>query len=586
MTLPPQTPLLDRISGPEDLRALSDTDLAALAGELRAETIQAVSRTGGHLGAGLGVVELTVALHAVFDTPRDRLIWDVGHQAYPHKILTGRRAAMESLRQAGGLSGFTKRDESPFDPFGAGHASTSISAALGFAMGARLGGETEPPLGDAIAVIGDGAMSGGMAFEALNHAGHLGQRLFVVLNDNERSIDPPVGMTRSGAMFAEFGLEYRGPVDGHDMAALLAELRAARDTATGPVLIHVKTRKGKGYGPAESAADGGHATEKFNLATGAQEKAQSKAPSYSKVFGQTLLNAAQTDKRVVAITAAMAEGTGLAPMAEALPDRVFDVGIAEQHAVTFAAGLAAAGMRPFAAIYSTFLQRGLDQVIHDVAIQSLPVRFMIDRAGLVGADGPTHAGAFDLAFLSNLPEFVVMAPSDEAELARMVVTAQGIDGGPSAVRYPRGAGLGVAMPEPPTPLPIGKARVIREGRGVAILSLGTRLSEVLVAADLLADEGITPTIVDARFAKPLDEALIAELAQSHDALVTIEEGAAGGFGARVAEYLSECGFLRGQVALSMMTLPDRFIPHGSPDAMYEAAGLTAPHIADHVRKTM
>ncbi|MES2144646.1 MAG: 1-deoxy-D-xylulose-5-phosphate synthase, partial [Pseudomonadota bacterium] len=579
----PNTPILDRVTLPSDLKSLSDRDLRQLADELRAETISAVSVTGGHLGAGLGVVELTVALHAVFDAPRDKIIWDVGHQCYPHKILTGRRDRIRTLRTEGGLSGFTKRSESPYDPFGAAHSSTSISAALGFTMAADLGGDP----GDAVAVIGDGAMSAGMAFEALNNAGHLKKRLFVILNDNEMSIAPPVGalssylsrlyaeapfqelktaarsvvsllpeplqegarrakemlkgMTVGGTLFEELGFSYVGPIDGHDLDQLLPVLRTAHDRATGPMLIHVITKKGKGYPPAEAARDKGHATAKFDLATGVQAKASSNAPSYTKVFAQSLIAEAERDDRIVAVTAAMPDGTGLDHFAARFPRRSFDVGIAEQHAVTFSAGLAAGGMKPFCAIYSTFLQRGYDQVVHDVAIQRLPVRFAIDRAGLVGADGATHAGAFDVAFLANLPGFTVMAAADEAELVHMVATAAAHDAGPIAFRYPRGEGMGVDMPARGIALKIGKGRILREGARVAILSFGTRLGEVMKAAESLSQRGLAPTVADARFAKPLDRDLILQLAAHHQALITVEEGAIGGFGSHVAQLLADEG---------------------------------------------
>lgn len=624
----PATPVLDRVQLPSDLKALSDRELKQLADELRAETISAVSVTGGHLGAGLGVVELTVALHAVFDAPRDKIIWDVGHQCYPHKILTGRRDRIRTLRMAGGLSGFTKRSESPYDPFGAGHSSTSISAALGFAMARELGGDP----GDAIAVIGDGAMSAGMAFEALNNAGHLGKRLFVILNDNEMSIAPPTGalstyltrlytrgpfqelkaaakgavsllpapmqegakrakemlkgMTVGGTMFEELGFSYIGPVDGHDLEQLLALLRTVKARADGPVLIHAVTKKGKGYAPAERAADKGHATAKFDVATGTQAKAKSNAPSYTSVFARALLDQAGRDDRIVAVTAAMPDGTGLNLFAERFPRRCFDVGIAEQHAVTFAAGLAAGGMKPFCALYSTFLQRGYDQVVHDVAIQRLPVRFAIDRAGLVGADGATHAGAYDIAFLANLPGMVVMAAADEAELVHMVATAAAYDDGPIAFRYPRGEGTGVDMPERGTPLPIGKGRVICEGKGVAILSLGTRLAEVMRAREALMARGIKPTVVDARFAKPLDRELILRLARSHQALITIEEGAVGGFGSLVAQLLSDEGVFDGGLRFRQMVLPDTFIDHATPEAMYHEARMSAADIEERVLEVL
>ncbi|MGR3485409.1 MAG: 1-deoxy-D-xylulose-5-phosphate synthase [Paracoccaceae bacterium] len=617
------TPILDRISAPADLRGLRDADLTALSHELRREVIEAVATTGGHLGSSLGVVELTVALHAVFDTPRDRLIWDVGHQCYPHKVLTGRRAAMAGLRQEGGISGFTKRAESPFDPFGAAHSSTSISAALGFATARDLGAAG---VGDAIAVIGDGAISAGMAYEALNNAGSEGRRLFVILNDNEMSIAPPVGAMSSylstlsatppglaaarladgfeaalpgplrdharraralvtglpggqGTMFESLGLEYMGPVDGHDMGQLLAVLRAARVRATGPVLIHVCTVKGKGYAPAEGSADKYHGVGRFDPATGAQSKAKANAPSYTSVFGQALADLAATDPTVCAITAAMPSGTGLDKMAKVAPERVFDVGIAEQHGVTFAAGLAAAGMKPFCAIYSTFLQRGYDQVVHDVALQGLPVRFMIDRAGLVGADGPTHAGAFDTGFLSALPGMVVMAASDEAELVDMVATAHAHDAGPIALRYPRGEGEGAPVPARGTPLAIGRGRVVREGTDVALLSFGAHLGVARRAADLLADQGLSATVADARFAKPLDLTLIRRLIRGHRALVCVEQGARGGFGAMVLEAVANEGLLDGACALRTMTLPDRWIDQAAPDAMYADAGLSAADIA-------
>ena len=620
MTDRPKTPLLDRVTLPSDMKALSDRDLRQLADELRAETISAVSVTGGHLGAGLGVVELTVALHAVFDAPRDRIIWDVGHQCYPHKILTGRRDRIRTLRMKDGLSGFTKRSESPYDPFGAAHSSTSISAALGFAVARDLGAGG----GDAIAVIGDGSMSAGMAFEAMNNAGHLKKRLIVVLNDNEMSIAPPVGalssylsrlyagepfqelkaaakgavsllpepfqlgarrakemlksMTVGGTLFEELGFSYVGPIDGHDLDQLLPVLRTVKARATGPVLIHVITRKGKGYAPAEAARDRGHATAKFDVLTGVQTKAVSNAPSYTKVFAQSLIRQAEADERIVAVTAAMPDGTGLDLFAERFPKRCFDVGIAEQHAVTFSAGMAAGGLKPFCAIYSTFLQRGYDQVVHDVAIQRLPVRFAIDRAGLVGADGATHAGAFDVAFLANLPGFVVMAAADEAELVHMVATAAAHDGGPIAFRFPRGDGIGLDMPARGVPLEIGRGRVIREGARVAILSFGTRLAEVLIAAEALAARGIAPTVADARFAKPLDRDLILRLAREHEALITIEEGAIGGFGSHVAQLLAEEGIFDRGLKFRSMVLPDVFIDQASPEAMYAVAGMNAAQI--------
>ena len=632
MTQGPKTPLLDRVNTPADMKGLSDRELIQLAGELRAETVDVVSQTGGHLGAGLGVVELTVALHAVFDTPRDKIIWDVSHQAYPHKILTGRRDRMRSIRQKGGLSGFTKRSESPFDPFGAAHSSTSISAALGFAVGRDLGGDIPEGLGDAIAVIGDGSMSAGMAFEAMNNAGHLKKRLFVVLNDNEMSIAPPVGalsahlsrlyaeapfqdfkdaakgaismlpgplregakrakdmlkgMAVGGSLFETLGFNYVGPIDGHDLDQLLPVLRTLKDRATGPTLIHVLTKKGKGYAPAEQSADRGHARGKFDVATGKSVPAPSNAPSYTSVFGKTLRKMMADDPRICAVTAAMPDGTGLDLVAEHYPSRVFDVGIAEQHGVTFAAGLAAAGMRPFCAMYSTFLQRGYDQVVHDVAIQRLPVRFAIDRAGLVGADGATHAGSFDVAYLANLPGMVVMAAADEAELVHMIATAAAYDDGPIAFRYPRGAGVGVDLPSTGTPLEIGKSRRIADGADIAILSFGTRLSEVKKAADQLHDEGITPTIVDARFAKPLDRDMILQLTQQHRALLTIEEGAIGGFGSHVAQLLADEGvFDRGLIFRSMV-LPDTFIDQASPEDMYAEAQMNADDIAQKIRSLM
>ncbi|MEY8119626.1 1-deoxy-D-xylulose-5-phosphate synthase [Falsihalocynthiibacter sp. BN13B15] len=624
MSQRPVTPILDRISAPADMKALSDPELTQLANELRAETISAVSVTGGHLGAGLGVVELTTAIHAVFDTPKDRLIWDVGHQCYPHKILTGRRDRIRTLRQKGGLSGFTKRSESPYDPFGAAHSSTSISAALGFAVARDLGGAPEHGIGDAIAVIGDGSMSAGMAYEAMNNAGHLKKRMFVILNDNEMSIAPPVGamssylsslyagapfqelkaaargavsllphpfqegakrakemvkhMTVGGTLFEELGFSYVGPIDGHDMDALLAVLRTVKSRATGPMLIHVLTKKGKGYAPAESARDKGHATAKFDVLTGEQKKVPSNAPSYTNIFAKALLAEAAKDDKIAAVTAAMPDGTGLNLFAERYPSRCFDVGIAEQHGVTFAAALAAGGIKPFCAIYSTFLQRGYDQVVHDVAIQRLPVRFAIDRAGLVGADGATHAGSFDIAFLANLPDFVVMAAADEAELVHMVATAASINDRPSAFRFPRGEGVGVDLPERGIPLEIGKGRMIQEGARVAILSFGTRLSEVEKAAEKLAARGITPTIADARFAKPLDRELILRLARDHEALITIEEGAIGGFGSHVAQLLAEEGVFDTGLKFRSMVLPDTFIDHANPVDMYADAAMNSEHI--------
>ncbi|WP_425083083.1 1-deoxy-D-xylulose-5-phosphate synthase [Ruegeria profundi] len=621
----PDTPLLDRVAGPADLRMLSDAELAGIAGELRDEVIDIVSETGGHLGSSLGVVELTVALHAVFNTPMDKLIWDVGHQCYPHKVLTGRRDRMRTLRQKNGLSGFTKRSESVFDPFGAAHSSTSISAALGFTIGRDMG----MPTGDAIAVIGDGSISAGMAYEALNNAGCEGRRLFVILNDNEMSIAPPVGamstylsrlyaseplarmqslsegfeaampppvragmrrarqlvsgLPGAGTLFEELGFDYVGPIDGHDMNQLLPVLRAARARATGPVLIHCVTVKGKGYAPAENSADKYHGVSKFDVSTGAMNKAKANAPSYTSVFGETLTDEASRDPSIVAVTAAMPAGTGVKTMADRFPSRVFDVGIAEQHAVTFAAGMAASGLKPVCAIYSTFLQRGYDQVVHDVALQGLPVRFAIDRAGLVGADGATHAGAFDLTYLCSLPGFVVMAPSDEAELRHMIATSLSHVEGPSAVRFPRGAGVGAELPERGEILPIGKGRIVREGEEVAILSLGANLSECLAAANFLADEGHRPTIADARFAKPIDTELLTKLAASHSAIVTVEQGAQGGFGAHVLSHLANTGALDRGLIVRTVTLPDRFIEQAAPNEMYEDAGMTAEDIADVVR---
>ncbi|QIE42558.1 1-deoxy-D-xylulose-5-phosphate synthase [Rhodobacteraceae bacterium SC52] len=623
-----KTPTLDQVAGPPDLRALSDRQLRTLADELRGEVIDAVSQTGGHLGSSLGVVELSVAIHAVFNTPMDKLIWDVGHQCYPHKILTGRRDRMDTLRQKGGLSGFTKRSESTFDPFGAAHSSTSISAALGFAVGRDMG----KPTGDAIAVIGDGSISAGMAYEALNNAGHEGRRLFVILNDNEMSIAPPVGAMSSylsglyaneplakmrslaegfeaalpapvrdsarrarqmvtglnsqGTLFDELGFDYVGPIDGHDMDQLLTVLRAVRGRATGPVLIHCCTVKGKGYAPAESSADKYHGVAKFDVDTGAQQKSKPSAPSYTGVFGKTLTDEAARDPDIVAITAAMPSGTGLNIMADRFPARVFDVGIAEQHGVTFAAGMAAAGLKPFCAIYSTFLQRAYDQVVHDVALQGLPVRFAIDRAGLVGADGATHAGAFDLSYLCSLPGFTVMAASDEAELMHMVATAVAHDSGPIAFRYPRGNGTGVAMPDRGEVLEIGKGRVVRQGRDVAFLSLGGHLTETLDASDLLEADGLSATVADARFAKPLDRALVAELASQHDALVVIEEGAQGGFGSMVLHELAASGALDNGIRVRCVHLPDRFIDQASPAEMYADAGMTAQDIAGAARSAL
>ncbi|MEH6506419.1 MAG: 1-deoxy-D-xylulose-5-phosphate synthase [Sulfitobacter litoralis] len=624
MTDRPDTPLLDRVNRPADLKNFSDAELVKLSHELRAETISAVSETGGHLGAGLGVVELTVAIHSVFDTPKDKLIWDVSHQCYPHKILTERRDRIRTLRMKDGLSGFTKRSESPYDPFGAAHSSTSISAALGFSVARDLGGNVPEGLGDAIAVIGDGSMSAGMAYEAMNNAGHLKKRMFVILNDNEMSIAPPVGamstylsrlyaeepfqdfkaaakgavsmlpgpfregakrakdmlkgMAVGGTLFEQLGFSYLGPIDGHDLNQLLPVLRTVKARATGPVLIHVITKKGKGYGPAEAARDKGHATAKFDVLTGEQKKAPSNAPSYTRVFADSLIAEAANDDKICAVTAAMPDGTGLNLFAERYPSRCFDVGIAEQHGVTFSAGLAAGGMKPFCTMYSTFLQRGYDQVVHDVAIQRLPVRFAIDRAGLVGADGATHAGAFDVAFLANLPDFVVMAAADEAELVHMVATAAAYDDGPIAFRFPRGEGAGVTMPERGVPLEIGKGRIIAEGKRVALLSFGTRLSEVEKAAEALRAKGITPTIADARFAKPLDREMILSLAADHEALITIEEGAVGGFGSHVAQLLADEGVFDAGLKYRSMVLPDTFIDQASPADMYAVAGMNAEHI--------
>ena len=628
----PDTPTLDRVTIPSDMKALSDAELLQLAAELRTETISAVSETGGHLGAGLGVVELTVALHAVFDTPKDRLVWDVSHQCYPHKILTGRRDRIRTLRMKDGLSGFTKRSESPYDPFGAAHSSTSISAALGMAVARDLGGAPEHGLGDCIAVIGDGAISAGMAYEAMNNAGHLGKRLIVILNDNEMSIAPPTGAMSSylsrlyagapfqefkaaakgavsllpspfqegarrakeliksatvgGTLFEELGFSYIGPIDGHDMEQLLGVLRMVKVRADGPILIHAITQKGKGYAPAEDALDRGHATAKFDVLTGKQKKSPSNAPSYTKVFAGALIKQAETDSRIVAVTAAMPDGTGLNLFNERYPSRCFDVGIAEQHGVTFSAGLAAGGMRPFCAIYSTFLQRGYDQVVHDVALQRLPVRFAIDRAGLVGADGATHAGSYDIAYMSNLPGMVVMAAADEAELVHMVATAAAHDTGPIAFRFPRGEGVGVELPETGSPIEIGKGRMIHEGAGVAILSFGTRLQEVQIACEALRARGIDPTIADARFAKPLDRDLILSLAADHEALITVEEGACGGFGSHVAQLLADEAVFDAGLKFRMMVLPDIFIDQASPRDMYDVAAMNAPHIEAKVLEVL
>jgi 1-deoxy-D-xylulose-5-phosphate synthase len=620
--MPPLTPLLDTVSSPADLGGLSIAQLRQLADEVRAETIDAVSQTGGHLGAGLGVVELTVALHHVYQTPEDILIWDVGHQAYPHKILTGRRDRIRTLRQGGGLSGFTKRAESPYDPFGAAHAATSISAALGFCAARDADGRDN----SVVAVIGDGSMSAGMAYEAMNNASETTGQLTVILNDNDMSIAPPVGgmsaymarlvsgggyqslrklgksmasalprplqeaarkaeefargMVTGGTFFEELGFYYVGPIDGHDLEALVPILQNAREIRDRPVLVHVVTQKGKGYAPAESAEDKLHAVARFDVVTGRQAKpTQPAPPSYTRVFADALISQAERDPRIVAVTAAMPSGTGLDLFGKRFPDRTFDVGIAEQHAVTFAAGLAADGMKPFAAIYSTFLQRGYDQVVHDVAIQRLPVRFAMDRAGLVGADGPTHAGSFDIGFMGALPGMVLMAASDEAELARMVATAAVIDDRPSAFRYPRGEGLGVVVPERVEPLEIGRGRIVREGTTVALLCFGARLGECLKAADLLAARGVSATVADARFAKPLDEDLILRLAREHEALITVEEGAMGGFGAFVLQMLAARGVLDSGLKVRTLYLPDVFQDQDKPEAMYAQAGLDAPGLA-------
>ncbi|MGA7034756.1 MAG: 1-deoxy-D-xylulose-5-phosphate synthase [Pseudolabrys sp.] len=619
-----KTPLLDRILIPQGLKNLSADQLKQLANELRTETVDAVAKTGGHLGAGLGVVELTVALHYVFDTPHDRLIWDVGHQSYPHKILTGRRDRIRTLRQGGGLSGFTKRAESDYDPFGAAHSSTSISAALGMAVARDLEGKKH----NVIAVIGDGAMSAGMAYEAMNNAGARNERLIVILNDNDMSIAPPVGAMSAylarlisgktyrtlrdigkqlarhlpkffgekagraeefargfwtgGTLFEELGFYYVGPIDGHNLDHLLPVLRNVRDAETGPILVHVVTQKGKGYAPAETSADKYHGVVKFDVATGAQAKSKSLAPQFTKVFGESLIKEARKDDKIVAITAAMPSGTGVDLFAKEFPNRSFDVGIAEQHAVTFAGGLAAEGFKPFATIYSTFLQRAYDQVVHDIAIQGLPVRFAIDRAGLVGADGPTHAGAFDITYLGCLPGFVVMAAADEAELVHMVATAVAIDDRPSALRYPRGEGLGVPMPDEGKALEIGKGRILQEGHKVALLSFGARLGECLKAAKELTALGLSATVADARFAKPLDVQLVTRLAREHEVLVTIEEGAIGGFGAYVLQTLAEQGLLDQGLRVRCMVLPDRFIDQDTPTAMYAAAGLDAGAIVAKV----
>lgn len=618
------TPLLDAIKSPADLRKMKESDLPQVAAELRAETISAVAVTGGHLGSGLGVVELTVAIHHVFNTPADRVIWDVGHQAYPHKILTERRDRIRTLRQGGGLSGFTKRAESEYDCFGAAHSSTSISAGLGMAVARDLAGGNN----NVIAVIGDGAMSAGMAYEAMNNAGAMDSRLIVILNDNEMSIAPPVGamssylsrltssntyrslreigkqvakrlpkfiekgaqraeeyargMLSGGTLFEELGFFYVGPIDGHNLDHLLPVLKNVRDSKVGPTLIHVVTEKGKGYVPAESSADKYHGVVKFDVATGKQAKAQANAPAYTKVFGQSLVQEAEKDDKIVAITAAMPSGTGVDIFGKAFPERTFDVGIAEQHGVTFAAGLASEGLKPFVAIYSTFLQRTYDQVVHDVAIQGLPVRFIIDRAGLVGADGPTHAGSFDIAYLGCLPGMVLMAAADEAELVHMVATAAAINDRPSAIRFPRGDGVGVDLPSVGVPLEIGKGRIVREGSSVALLSLGTRLQECLKAADILKSHGLTATVADARFAKPIDTDLVLRLARDHDVLVTIEEGSIGGFGAQVLHTLAENGALDKGLKVRSMVLPDTFIDQDSPAAMYAKAGLDAKGIVTRV----
>ena len=622
------TPLLDTVDTPDDLRKLQTSQLRQLADELRAEMIATVGQTGGHLGSGLGVVELTTAVHYVFNTPDDRLIWDVGHQAYPHKILTGRRSRMQTLRQGGGLSGFTKRSESEYDPFGTAHSSTSISAAIGFAVANKLAGTP----GKGIAIIGDGAMSAGMAYEAMNNAAAAGNRLVVILNDNDMSIAPPVGglsaylarlvssrpflelrellraisrrlpeplhkaarktdefargMAMGGTLFEELGFYYVGPIDGHNLDQLIPVLENVRDAAEGPCLVHVVTQKGKGYGPAEDAADKYHGVQKFDVITGEQAKSAAGPPSYTGVFAQALMAEAARDNTICAITAAMPAGTGLDKFAKTYPERSFDVGIAEQHAVTFAAGLAAQGMRPFCAIYSTFLQRAYDQVVHDVAIQNLPVRFAIDRAGLVGADGATHAGSFDVTYLATLPNMVVMAAADEAELVHMVHTAALHDSGPIAFRYPRGNGTGVALPAVPERLEIGKGRIVREGTKVALLSLGTRLTEALKAADLLDAKGLSTTVADLRFAKPLDEALIRRLIASHDVVVTIEEGAIGGLGAHVLTMASDEGLTDAGLRIRTMRLPDVFQDQDAPDKQYDAAGLNAPQIVDTVLKAL
>ncbi len=618
-----KTPLLDTVNNPSDIKDLSVAELKQLADELRTETVEAVSITGGHLGAGLGVVELTVAIHHVFDTPRDRLIWDVGHQAYPHKILTGRRDRIRTLRQKDGLYGFTKRCESEYDPFGAAHSSTSISAGLGMAVARDL----DDGDNNVIAVIGDGAMSAGMAYEAMNNAGSMNSRLVVILNDNDMSIAPPVGamsaylarilssksyrnlrhfgrdlasklppvlertarraeefargIATGGTLFEELGFYYIGPIDGHNMEHLLPVLRNARDARrTSPILVHVVTHKGHGYAPAEKAADKYHGVSKFDVVTGAQAKSKSNKPSYTKVFANALVKEAEKDNKIVAISAAMPSGTGLNVFGDRFPDRFFDVGIAEQHAVTFAAGMATEGYKPVVAIYSTFLQRAYDQVVHDVALQKLPVRFAIDRAGLVGADGPTHAGSFDVTYLATLPNFVIMAAADEEELMHMVATSIAIEDRPSAFRYPRGEGFGMELPEIGVPLEIGRGRILREGKSIAILSFGGRLKEVYKAADELAAQGLTTTVADARFAKPLDHDLIRRLAAEHEVLLTVEEGSIGGFGSHVLQYLALEGLLDKGLKVRPMCLPDKFVSHGSPEEMYEEAGLLAKNIVD------
>ncbi len=620
MSARPDTPLLDQVEYPSDLRKLNENQLVQFAAELRAEMIDVVSETGGHLGAGLGVVELTVAIHYIFDTPNDRLIWDVGHQCYPHKIITGRRARIRTLRQEGGLSGFTKRDESEYDPFGAAHSSTSISAGLGMAVARDMKNGSN----NIISVIGDGSMSAGMAYEAMNNAGARDARLIVILNDNDMSIAPPTGamsaylarlatgrsymgfrelgkkmtaylgkridraITRAvehargyvtgGTMFEELGFYHIGPIDGHDLATLIPVLRNVRDNAEGPVLIHAVTRKGKGYAPAEAASDKYHGVSKFDVITGAQSKPPANAPSYTKVFGQSLVQEAERDDKIVGITAAMPDGTGIDIFGKAFPDRVFDVGIAEQHAVTFAAGLATEGYKPFVAIYSTFLQRAYDQVVHDVAIQNLPVRFPIDRAGYVGADGATHCGAFDITYLATLPNFVVMAASDEAELKHMVATAAAYNDGPISFRYPRGDGVGVELPERGEVLEIGKGRIVKQGTKIALLSFGTRLSECMLAAETLDSAGLSTTVADARFAKPLDEDMIARLAQDHEVLITVEEGAIGGFGSHVLSYLAQAGLLDNGLRVRPIFLKDEFTDQAKPEVMYHNSNLDSEGI--------